>query len=92
MRRHIIRPLLAMLEHGIAIGRQPSHKGLEIASDRRVSIFAQNQRGAGMADKNMAKTLLNPGLSDDPLYLPGDFICTPAPGIHLDALLMGMMF
>ena len=92
MRRHIVRTLLTVLEHGVAIGRQSDHKGLKIAAHRRVGIFAQDQRGAGMMSKDMAETLIDSGLPDNALYLPGDFISTTALGVHVDALLVGMMF
>ena len=43
MRRHVVRTLLTVLEHRIAIGYQPDHKGFEIAAYRRVGVFAQDQ-------------------------------------------------
>ena len=45
-----------------------------------------------MMSKNMAETLIDFGFVDDALYLPCYFISTPASGVNVNALLMGMMF
>ena len=54
MRGHIIRAFGGVFKERVSVYNHPRHKGFEIAAYRGVCIFAQNQRCAGMLNKNLA--------------------------------------
>ena len=51
---HIIRAFGRVFKEWVSVYNHPRHKGFEIAAYRGVCVFAQNQRCAGMLNKNLA--------------------------------------
>lgn len=55
MRRHVVGPLVGVLENGIAFRNQPAHKALKVTSNDGIRIFAENERSARVMDEDVAQ-------------------------------------
>ena len=66
---HIIGPLGRMHKHRIAIGDLPRHESFEITHYIRIGIFAEHERGTGMADEDMTHPDFDSGSRNNLLYI-----------------------
>lgn len=82
MRRHVIRPFSGMRECGVAVGHQRSHVTLQVRANIRVRILAQNERGTGVVEKDIANTGPDTGPVDTFLDLPGNRAGATSAGRH----------
>jgi hypothetical protein len=52
--RHVVRPFVGVVEKGIAVGDEPLGEPLQVAPDVGRGVLADDQRGAGVVDKDVA--------------------------------------
>ena len=69
MGRHVVGPLAVVDVGGIAVRRQPGRVALQVAPHGRVGVLADDQRGAGVMDEDVAEAL------GDPRALDGCWTC-----------------
>ena len=53
---HVIAALGIMAKDGIAVPDETTEKGFEVCAHRRIGVFAQHQRSAGVLYEHMAQT------------------------------------
>ena len=54
MRWHVVRPFRCMRVCRVTVGRNPGHERLQISHNVGVRVLTKHQRGAGVADKEVA--------------------------------------
>ena len=87
VRRHVVRPLVDMGEHWVAVGNLSTHESFKVSANGRVCVFTQYQRSAGMAQKDMAQTGMNAGILNDALDFSGEVNGAPPAGADTEFLL-----
>ena len=87
MRRHVVRPLVDMGEHWVAVGNLSTHEGFQVRANGRICVFAQHQRSAGVSQKDMAQAGMDAGILNDSLDFAGEVNGAPPAGADTEFLL-----
>lgn len=65
VRGHIVRTFCAMAEEGLAVGNESGKKTLKVSGDLVISAFIDEQRGAGVRQKQCAKARVHLAVAKD---------------------------
>ena len=72
MRWYIVRPLQGVAKQRIAVWDQSRGESLQILANAGVGVFANDERGAGVVDEDVADPPLDSSRPHDPLHVIGD--------------------
>lgn len=78
VRRHIVRPLHCVDMGRVTVGRQLADEIFQVAANVRIGIFSDQQRSAGVPQKNVAQACRHATSGDNIFQLGADFL-KPAP-------------
>lgn len=81
---HVVRAFRRVRKHRIPIGSQSRHERFEVTTNIRVRIFAHHQRGAGVADENLAKPAADTRMTHKILDITRDVMCSPSAGANCE--------
>ena len=88
VRRHVVRPFLGMVIDRVTVGDQACHELFQVAAYTGVGILADDQRGAGVLQEQVAQPGLDAGVTDDGLHLPGNVVGAASTRVLSNGLLM----
>ncbi len=80
VRGHVVRTFRTMRKHRVSIRAESCHKRLQVMPHRRVGVFTQDQRGAGVAYKEMTQAPPHARTPNHVLDIAADIIGTASLG------------
>ena len=88
MCRHIVRTFRSMEVVGVPVGHSSCKPTFKVVKHLRVGVFANNQGGAGVVDKNGGSSLLTVGIKNHFFNLIADVETAAPAGIQLELMLV----
>ena len=85
---HVIRTFRSMEIVGVAVGYSSGKPSFKVVKHLRVGVFANNQGGAGVVDKNCGSPALTVGIKHPFFNLFADVETAPSAGIQLELMLV----
>ena len=64
MRRHVVGAFVVVAENRVAVGDESREESFEVAADFGRGVFAEDQRGAGVMDENVAQAARDARIGD----------------------------
>jgi len=80
VRRHIVWPLHRVDMGRVTVGRQLADEIFQVAANVRIGVFGDQQRSAGVSQKNVAQAYRHATSADNILQLRADFLKPPPSG------------